>query len=494
MDDDFTQAKAKEQKDKMKLKRLFAAKKELTAKIKLLEEQNERLVDAEEELSEELMVANAKIRDLTAKAQDVHDNGVPMDALISDVAELGRKRQEVDNLRVEVEVLREWKREHLEIEEKYLAAKNTITRFEIRVEEMAARQEECEDAKEKWDELEIALNKSENITVPDVVARCSEMKQKIVSLEQVNRRLEEENNRMKKSLELSSDQSKLIEENISLQNKTERLQAEVELLYASRKETREMFGSISTEKGLPESVAECVLASFDSIAQKIDALFQEKMDVLLKEKLVVENELTSCQKTMKEMAQRIETLEGRVNMGEFNPAKTKALHLRINPSNTANTRELLMKLRESEEGLLPGTDSAPAPSSRGGALSSSSLGENPQVKAILRRMKTKHDSELDLMKRKFRQKISEFRMAVYWVFGWRFDAESETGPKKRRYRLRSMFSTDGDVLVLEVGESGSLELLDSDFGKKMLEGLPGRVLQESGSIPAFLGQIILDLK
>ena len=213
------------------------------------------------------------------------------------------------------------------------------------------------------------------------------------------------------------------------------------------------------------------------------------MDVLLKEKTAVESELASCQKTMKEMGQRIETLEGRVNKGEFNPATTKALHLTINPSNTANTRELLMKLRESED-----SSSSSRQLSSSTTQGSEKLGENAQVKAILRRMKTKHDSELDLMKRKFRQKISEFRMAVYWVFGWRFDAESETGPKKRRYRLRSMFSTDGDVLVLEVGESGSLELLESEFGKRMLEGSPGEILREFGSIPAFLSQIILDLK
>ena len=269
LDEDFDKVKGSERKLRAKIKALLATRAELYEQIGLLEGQNDRVAGVEEELQEELLEANAKIRELTARAQDVRDSGsVAMDALISDVTELSRRRLEVENLQIEVDSLRQWKKEHLEIEEKYLAAKSTVARFEIRVEEMGARQEECEEAKQKWEELESALNKSENITVSDVVTRCSDMRQQIVSLEQKNKQLEEENNRMKRSLDLSSNQAMVIEENISLHNKIERLQAEVDLLSASRKETRELFGSISTEKGLEEAVVDCILGSFDSIAQK----------------------------------------------------------------------------------------------------------------------------------------------------------------------------------------------------------------------------------
>ena len=494
-DQDQVQFKATERKLKLRFKAMKGQRDELEEQCRLLEDQNDRLIGVEEDLREELVEANTKLREITAGGQGleevVNEAGDSMDALISDVTELEKRKQEIENLKIEMESLREWKKDHLEINEKFLAAKNEVARLEIRVEELEACQEEGEEAKERWEALERSLNgnaSSETITASEVVEECSQMKEKIASLEHTNNRLEEENSRLKKSLDLSANHAELIQENITLQNQNSRLQAEVDLLSASRNETRELLRSISSEKGLPE---DHILVSFDSLAQKSQDLFEQKMDLLVNEKIAVGKELSSCQKTMEEMGQRIEELEGRVNRGEFNPATTKVLHLAINPSNTANTRDLLMKLRESEE---PASMSSSSSSSSRGLGSIEKLAENPQVKAILRRMKTKHDSELDLIKRKFRQKISEFRMAVYWVFGWRFDAEAETGPKKRRYRLRSMYSTDGDVLMLEVGETGSLELLQSDFGEQVMNGPAGELLRESGSIPAFLSQVILDLR
>ena len=494
-DDDLDEAdknqnklKARERKARLSAKALKSKKDELEEQYDLLQDQNDRLIGVEEDLREEVEELRAKLKEATEDRE--FDGGDAMDALISDVTELERRKQEIENLKIETEYLRNWKKDHLEINEKYLAAKNDVARLEIRVAELEAHREEGEEAKQRWEELEDSLGKSEEkITVSDVVEQCSGMKEKIATLEKTSTRLEEENGHLKKSLELSSNHAKLVQENITLQNQNARLKAEVDLLSASRNETRELLKSISAEKGLPQADADRVLASFDTLAQKSEALFQQKMDGLVKEKTGVETELASCHKKMEEMAQKIEELEGRVIKGEFNPATTKVLHLAINPSNTANTRDLLMKLRESED---PVTSSSSSSSSSRGSIEK--LAENPQVKAILRRMKTKHDSELDLIKRKFRQKISEFRMAVYWVFGWRFDAESETGPKKRRYRLRSMFSTDGDVLILEVGETGKLELLHSEFGEKMMQGPAGDILKEEGSVPAFLSQVILDLR
>ena len=405
-----------------------------------------------------------------------------LDALVADVAELGELRRECENLRIKVADLSSWKEEHLQIEEKYFAGKAEVSRFKTRLEELETYQFEFEQMKQQFDRLEENLGKksecAEFSSVETFLAKVSDLRKQNESLQRDKDALQKEIRSIQRAEQKEEVQE---EESQMVQGELFRVQAERDVLLKSRKETRELLNSICEEKALSPEEIEQLLKSFDAITASCEQLVQSHVDNLLKQNEALEKQISSMRQENLALNDEICVYESRVSRGEFNYETTKVIHLSINPTSTSNTKELHEKLRAAEQ------------EETKAARSDEQISQHPKLKSVIQRLKTKHENELSVLKKSMRQKIAEYRTMVYRVFGWRLDPEVlESGQQKRLYKLQSMYAGDDEFLLFEY-VSGSLELLQNEFGDRLMTGPAGEYLREHHSVPAFLSQVTLQL-
>lgn len=96
----------------------------------------------------------------------------------------------------------------------------------------------------------------------------------------------------------------------------------------------------------------------------------------------------------------------------------------------------------------------------------------------------------------FRDRIKVFREAVYLLTGYKLSVSNELN--NPRIELTNMFAErESDILLFQFSEKEGLQLLDSDFARR-LESQDQQLklmtlLRTTNCIPAFLSQLTLHL-
>ncbi|XP_070087475.1 mitotic spindle assembly checkpoint protein MAD1 isoform X8 [Equus caballus] len=185
-------------------------------------------------------------------------------------------------------------------------------------------------------------------------------------------------------------------------------------------------------------------------------------------------------------------LERLTLQGDYDPSRTKVLHLRMNPASAARQhqheehaqlQEECERLRELVRALERG---GPVPA---GLEATAAL---PSSKEVTELRKQVESAELknQRLKEVFQTKIQEFRKACYALTGYQIDVTAES-----QYRLTSLYAEHkADCLVFKAtGPSGSkMQLLETEFSRTVQELIELHLLRQD-SIPAFLSALTLDL-
>nr|XP_014702154.1 mitotic spindle assembly checkpoint protein MAD1 isoform X2 [Equus asinus] len=185
-------------------------------------------------------------------------------------------------------------------------------------------------------------------------------------------------------------------------------------------------------------------------------------------------------------------LERLTLQGDYDPSRTKVLHLRMNPASAARQhqheehaqlQEECERLRELVRALERG---GPVPA---GLEATAAL---PSSKEVTELKKQVESAELknQRLKEVFQTKIQEFRKVCYALTGYQIDITTES-----QYRLTSMYAEHkADSLIFKAtGPSGSkMQLLETEFSRTVQELIELHLLRQD-SIPAFLSALTLDL-
>ncbi|XP_078414671.1 mitotic spindle assembly checkpoint protein MAD1 isoform X2 [Cetorhinus maximus] len=184
-------------------------------------------------------------------------------------------------------------------------------------------------------------------------------------------------------------------------------------------------------------------------------------------------------------------LERYTLQGDYDPTKTKVLHLSMNPWSLAKGHRIAEEksLKEECEHLRERVRIL-----EGGAVPEQvgSRTNLPPSQEIAEMRKQVNSAELknQRLKEVFQKKIQEFRAVCYTLTGYKIDVTTEN-----QYRLSSMYAEhQDDYLMFKAANSlgAKMQLLETDFSRSLTE-LINLHLHHQNSIPAFLSAITLDL-
>ncbi|KAN0023356.1 hypothetical protein ACTFIU_011526 [Dictyostelium citrinum] len=186
-------------------------------------------------------------------------------------------------------------------------------------------------------------------------------------------------------------------------------------------------------------------------------------------------------KEIEKLLQENALLEARLGKGEFDPLKTKVLHFSNNPSSILNQQQ---QQQESNNNNIDNNNNSIQ-------IDKKLIEENHRLLIQI------NDSEkkMDRLKQIFKQKINEFREAVYALLGFKIDVDTNN-----RYKLQSMYAErESDFLMFQQSPSQSnnkgkiqMELLETEFTRNLDKEIKA-YLFACKSIPSFLSQVTIEL-
>ncbi|CAI9739388.1 spindle assembly checkpoint MAD1-like [Octopus vulgaris] len=219
----------------------------------------------------------------------------------------------------------------------------------------------------------------------------------------------------------------------------------------------------------------------------------EKIDLQLREKIAdLEKKLEVAleEKNYLEMK-----LEERQLQGDYDPTKTKVIHMTLNPSSVdQQKRKEKISYMQSEIDRLQARVKVLEQS--GGQAADVTLQVEQKLqdgcncKEVVELRSQLETSELKNKRllQTFKKTSQEVREATYRLMGYRLDITSANN-----YKLCNAYSeSSDDCLLFQRGPSGELQLLETSFSKttsKLIE----LYLEKQDSIPAYLSSITLDL-
>uniref|UniRef100_A0A672GWY0 Mitotic spindle assembly checkpoint protein MAD1 n=1 Tax=Salarias fasciatus TaxID=181472 RepID=A0A672GWY0_SALFA len=156
--------------------------------------------------------------------------------------------------------------------------------------------------------------------------------------------------------------------------------------------------------------------------------------------------------------------------GDYDPVKTRVLHLKMNPTAVAKQQ------RQQEVEALHEEVTC--------------LRDRLQLSCVADLRKQIESSELrnQRLKEVFQKKIQEFRTVCYVLTGYQIDITTEN-----QYRLTSVFAEHmDDSLLFKKGSNGSMQLMETEFSKTLGEMVTLH-LHHQKSIPVFLSAVTLEL-
>lgn len=187
-----------------------------------------------------------------------------------------------------------------------------------------------------------------------------------------------------------------------------------------------------------------------------------RMKLMVDELQLSRQEVKRLEAACQALARENERLVKSVGQGAYDSTRTKVLHMK--PSfrpDRSDTVDAAKSIQNLDVPHTPGVS-----------------GESVEVR-------------ITRMKQLFRKTISEYKEALFLLFGWKVDMEIGENPQ---LILRSMFAeSEGDWLVFQWNKaSGSFNLMRSDYASSLSTSQMG-FLTSLNSCPAFLSSLTLHL-
>uniref|UniRef100_A0A3Q0QNZ4 Mitotic spindle assembly checkpoint protein MAD1 n=1 Tax=Amphilophus citrinellus TaxID=61819 RepID=A0A3Q0QNZ4_AMPCI len=252
----------------------------------------------------------------------------------------------------------------------------------------------------------------------------------------------------------------------------------------------------------------CMIIFFVSQAElELESLKKQQASAADSNSLLTKEEVTILRQKIEDLETERQRLEEQNNIlemrlerhnlqGDYDPVKTRVLHLKMNPTTIAKQerqqevealREEVTRLRDLVRSLQSGGTVGHSQDDTHNPSFSLSL---PPSKEVLDLRKQMESSELrnQRLKEVFQKKIQEFRTVCYVLTGYQIDITTEN-----QYRLTSVYAEHmDDSLLFKKGSNGSMQLMETEFSKTLGE-MVALHLHHQKSIPAFLSAVTLDL-
>lgn len=216
--------------------------------------------------------------------------------------------------------------------------------------------------------------------------------------------------------------------------------------------------------------------------------------------------LTAGAREMESLAAEAEVLRGRLGRGEYDPAKTKVLHLPTNPLSDAVEARCAALAAEVAE-LRKNGGGGGGGGVGGGGGGAAAAGEAGGVEAASAAASAA--AELEKHKRRymraFREQIGLFREACWHLFGYRLTMETQEmqnsddhrGEGAPHFSVRSMFASDESETLrfryvdgTETGSPARMEMLSTPYADSDEVNRMWRVY--APCVPALLSNLVID--
>ncbi|XP_013871306.1 mitotic spindle assembly checkpoint protein MAD1 [Austrofundulus limnaeus] len=294
------------------------------------------------------------------------------------------------------------------------------------------------------------------------------------------------------STEYSPQLGKRLREAEDILQKTQNYNTEME---AQLTKAQEETGSLKLQLQRVELELETIKKQQASAADSFSLVTKEEANILRQKIEDLEQERQSLEEKNNILEMRLE----RHNLqGDYDPLKTRVIHLRMNPTSAAkqqrqqeleSLQEEVTRLRELVRSLQGGI--TVGLSHDDSCMKNPSLSLSlPPSKEVLDLRKQMESSELrnQRLKEVFQKKIQEFRTVCYILTGYQIDITTEN-----QYRLTSVYAEHmDDSLLFKKSSNGTMQLMETDFSKTLGE-MVALHLHHQKSIPAFLSAVTLDL-
>lgn len=488
-----------------------------------------------------------KIKELERRLALQEQDSVIVKNMKSEVARFPELEREIKRLREENSFLRETKENSSLLKEETEGLRRKLERMERVMEEklkLELEKEKLEHELKAWEN--IGQITGLNIRKPEDLSReVIQIQQRELNLKQQNYSLNSSFRSVEKARaelvpEVSQLRAKAQEEQKKRENQdalVRRLQKRVLLLTKERdgmrailesydselvtseyapqlslrvKEAEEMLQKVqahNTEMETQLSKAQEEVGTFklqaQMVAAELEALKEQQMSNAEKNTLATTEEAGALRQKIEELEAERQRLEEQNNIlemrlerhnlqGDYDPVKTKVIHLQMNPTSIAKQQRneeaeqlkaecqrLRERLRKIEAG--------------GGLATDDTILVIPPSQEILDLRKQMESAELknQRLKEVFQKKIQEFRTACYVLTGYQIDITVEN-----QYRLTSVYAEhmEDSLLFKSTGPvgSGSMQLLETDFSRT-LTGLVDLHLFHQKSIPVFLSAVTIEL-
>ncbi|KAM9314967.1 mitotic spindle assembly checkpoint protein MAD1 [Pholidichthys leucotaenia] len=289
--------------------------------------------------------------------------------------------------------------------------------------------------------------------------------------------------------EYSPQLSKRAREAEEMLQKTQNHNAEMEVQLTKAQE----------ETGILKLQLQTVELELDSLKKRQASAVDSSSSVTKEEVNILRQKIEDLESERQRLEEQNNILEMRLErhnlQGDYDPVKTRVVHLKLNPTFIAKQerqqemealREEATHLRELVRFL---QDGGAAVHSQDSGLHGFSL-SLPPSKEVLDLRKQLESAELknQRLKEVFQKKIQEFRTVCYVLTGYQIDITTEN-----QYRLTSVYAEHmDDCLLFKKGSSGSMQLMETEFSKTLGE-MVALHLHHQKSIPAFMSAVTLDL-
>ncbi|XP_064887548.1 mitotic spindle assembly checkpoint protein MAD1 isoform X4 [Columba livia] len=467
-----------------------------------------------------------KIKDLEQKLSQQEHDAVIVKNMKAELARFPKMERELRQLREENAYFREMKENNGLLKEEVEGLQRKLERYEKVQAQLVTVELENEKLLGKlksWEKLDQSTGL--NIRTPDDLSR------QIVALQQRELVLKEQNSTITNSARmLEKARQQLQEEILRVQSQlldekkkreqhealVRRLQKRVLLLTKERDGMRAILESYDSELTPSEhspqlsrrmreaeemvqklhahntelelEVEMKVLKSQECTAEQSTVVTKEEVDTLRLKIEELEAERSKLEEENRSLEMKLEKL---TVQGDYDPSRTKVLHLSMNPASLAKQqrKEEQQQLQEECERLrelvrvLEGGGAIP------GNLEGVGGFQSPQEVAELKKQVESAELKNQRLKEVFQTKIQEFRKVCYTLTGYQIDITTEN-----QYRLTSIYAEhQGDCLLFKASSSGGkMQLLETEFSRTIRELIELHLLRQD-SIPAFLSALTLDL-
>uniref|UniRef100_A0A8C3URH9 Mitotic spindle assembly checkpoint protein MAD1 n=1 Tax=Catharus ustulatus TaxID=91951 RepID=A0A8C3URH9_CATUS len=454
-----------------------------------------------------------KIKDLEQKLSQQEHDALIVKNMKAELARFPKMERELRQLREENAYFREMKENNGLLKEEVEGLQRKLERYEKVQAQLVTVELENEKLLGKlqsWEKLDQSTGL--NIRTPDDLSR------QIVALQQRELALKEQNSTFMNSArmlekarqqlqeEILCVQSQLLEEKKKREHQealVRRLQKRVVLLTKERDGMRAILESYDSELTPAEHSPQLSrrMREAEDLVQKLHAHNTElevtKQDtqsllIFFFSRLKIEELEAERSKLAEENRSLQMKLESLTLQGDYDPSRTKVVHLSMNPMSLAKQQrqEEQQQLQEECERLRELVRVLKGGGSVSGNLEGVGGFQSPQEVAELKKQVESAELKNQRLKEVFQTKIQEFRKVCYTLTGYQIDITTEN-----QYRLSSIYAEhQGDCLLFKASSSsgGKMQLLETEFSRAIPELIELHLLRQD-SIPAFLSALTLDL-